>query len=249
MGFVSDVASRIAAIQMSLGFGEDSIETVVEDCVIFRNADDGLEGLGATRCTFRRNIVFDSNPNGTVGGDGNGIKIGVRGGLDNIAYHNISFDNPRDGIDMADTERSVVYNNTLFNNRKKGLRFEASRATIGGATVVNNVVKGSGQNDIVFVNSARVTLLEFNSVSDASNAGTNGFVSTDPLFDNEALVIDTAVPAGKTVFDLRDYILSQVIAKFTLSTSSPLIDNGKVIVGITDGFLGSAPDIGAIESE
>ena len=35
---------------------------------------------------------------------------------------------------------------------------------------------------------------------------------------------------------------------FSLKTSAPAIDSGKPVTGITDGFLGEAPDQGAYES-
>ncbi len=236
-----------------------AIDTVFEDNLSFYNGDDNIDGLAATRCVFRGNIAFGANPENTVDGDGNGIKVGVRGGLDNVVARNIAFDNPRGGIDLADTERAEVYNNTVYNNGEWfGIWFEGTRAQVGGMRVLNNVCKHNGtlagRSDIGVLSGARLLAFDYNSVSDDASGnfapapGPHGFTSTDPGFVNESLTVDTAFPAGLTIPQRLAFIRDQVMDKFSLSPGSPLIDEGTHIPGVTDGFSGAGPDLGAVES-
>lgn len=238
------------------------IENVFEDNIAFGNTDDGIDGVGATRCIYRRNIAFNQNtpltaPNGD--GDGNGIKIGVRGGLDNVFAHNISFSNNRAGIDGADTERPLFYNNTVYDNVWFGIWLEGSRATAGGARFLNNVGKNNAlsgsQGDIGVLGNTNVVQFDYNCVFDdnqhnwAEGPGANGLVSTNPLFNDEILVINTNFPAGLTIPQKHAFIRNQVVQKLGLAPASPLIDEGTIVPGITDGYLGAAPDRGALESD
>ncbi len=237
-----------------------AIDTVFEDNLSFYNGDDNIDGLAATRCVFRGNIAFGANPENTVDGDGNGIKVGVRGGLDNVVARNIAFDNPRGGIDLADTERAEVYNNTVYNNGEWfGIWFEGTRAQVGGMRVLNNVCKHNGtlagRSDIGVLGGVRLEVYDYNCVSDdtsgnfAPDPGPHGYASTDPGFLNEALVIDTSFPSGLTIPERLAFIRDQVVEKLSLSPGSPAIDRGVAIPGTTDGFHGTAPDLGAIESQ
>jgi parallel beta-helix repeat protein len=236
-----------------------TIETTVQENISFRNADDNYDGLGATRGVFVGNIAFQANPENTIDGDGNGMKVGVRGGLDNLVARNIAFDNPRGGIDMADTERAKVYNNTVFHNGEWfGIWFEATRAQAGGMRVLNNICRHNGtlggRSDIGRLTGVRLLAYDHNCVSDdasgsfAPPAGPNGFVSTDPLFTNESLVVDTVFPAGLTIPERLAFIRAQVYEKLSLTVGSPVIDRGAAIPGVTDAFAGGAPDLGAIEA-
>ena len=131
------------------GFGARyAVDCILEDSIGFRNVDDNVDFIGATRCIVRHNIAFNADPENTPNGDGNGIKIGVRGGLDSIAHHNICFGNRRGGLDMADTERAQAYNNTCVNNDKWfGIWFEAGRSK-QGVRVQNNIVSGNPKASI-----------------------------------------------------------------------------------------------------
>ncbi|MFO0840741.1 MAG: Ig-like domain-containing protein [Phycisphaerae bacterium] len=264
------IAARYCTVRRCIAYDNDvrpessngiqpryAIECLFEDNIAFRNADDNIDGVGSTRCTYRRNIAFDANPNHTAQGDGNGIKIGVRGGLDNTVYGNISFDNPRAGFDMADSERSLFYNNTVLNAGWFGVWFEAVRATTGGQTVYNNVVKNGGRQGDIGHNGAatRVIAFDYNSVADANNhnwalpPGSHGRINTDPLFTNEALTVDVNFPpSATTVAAKHAYIKNQVLSKLGLAANSPLIDQALPLAGVNDVFLGAGPDTGAIES-
>ncbi len=236
------------------GFGARyAIQCVFEDNIAFRNTDDGFDLLGATRCTARGNIAFDANPYDTVNGDGNGIKIGVRGGLENVAYFNISFDNPRGGLDLADTERPVVINNTAFNNRDWfGIWTEAGRSSIGG-DFRNNISVNNPKGDMGFNGSVAVHRNNHNLMSDDnshnwSRDGANNLIGAEPQFLNENLQIDTDFPAGLTIKQKHEFIRAQVYEKLGLETSSPAVDTAEIVEDMNEDFAGEAPDRGAVES-
>ncbi|NOT02892.1 MAG: hypothetical protein HOP29_20010 [Phycisphaerales bacterium] len=234
------------------------IQNYYEDNIAFDNVDDGFDGAGATRCVYRGNIAFRNDPQNTAGGDGNGIKIGVRGGLDNILIRNIAFDNRRAGIDMADTERPIVYSNTSVNNGWFGIWFEGARAGIGGIGLANNLCKGNAvggdQGDIGKLGEINVLWSDFNGISDENNhnwavpAGPATLIDINPQFTNEPLVIQTAFPPGLTIRQRLDFIRNQVVQKLSLRPNSPAVNRGAVIDTVTVPYMGSAPDIGAIES-
>ncbi len=231
-----------------------AIECVIEDNIAFHNGDDNYDELGATRCTVRNNIGFAANPYATPDGDGNGMKIGVRGGLDNRVYHNVLFDNPRAGIDMADTERAEVYNNTCFNNGWFGLWIEGVRACTGGTRVLNNICNANTQGDIGALPACSIVHLDYNCVSDANNhnwarpAGPNGFVGMTAGFANPQMTIDTDFPPGLTIPQRLAYVRDQVHGKLRLKMGCACVDSGAEIPGITEGYLGHGPDRGGIES-
>ncbi len=225
----------------------------IEDCILFRNADDGMDVLGSTRCLVKGNIVFKNNHLNVPNGDGNGIKIGVRGGLDHIVYNNTSFDNKRGGIDMADTERAIVFNNTTVGNGLWfGLWFEGGRSTTGH-TVFNNVSCFNPKADIG--RSGHVIMASFlsNLMSDnndhnwAPDIDETSLINTDPLFLDLDLAIDTNFPATMSIPQKMQFIRSQVIEKFSLSGDSPANDIGTVLPGLSTEYLGAGPDLGAIE--
>lgn len=247
-----------------------AVECVIEDCIGYSNNDDIIDLLGATRCIVRRSIGF--NP-GVGGGNGNGCKIGARGGLDHLLHHNIFFNCPADGIDTADSMRAQLYNNTCFNNGGYGIFVDADGQRIAtaqfGHIILNNICKRNfpdglggfqnmGQHDW-----AVIAIADRNCVAggwahpSAIPQGANS-IAVDPQFANDALVggqlvINTTFPDGLTIPQKMAFIRDQVAAKLRLLTTSPCKNTGVVIPGITDeDAIGAAPvgvpDMGALEA-
>ncbi len=267
----TDVGARYVTIRRCLAYDNRLIDEhsdgfacryandcVFEDNIGFGNADDNFDFLGATRCIIRGNIAFDADPENTPDGDGNGIKIGVRGGLDNLVHHNIAFDNPRAGIDMADTERSKVYNNTCYNNGWFGIWFEGARARERGVEVANNIVygnNGGGSNaEMGAVGGMTVTLADYDFFGDANNhnwaiqSGSHSIMSTDPRFIEPGRTISRLISPDASPVQKLQFYRDQVRAKLGLRSNSPAVDAGRTIQGITQNPLGDGPDMGAFES-
>jgi Right handed beta helix region len=72
----------------------------------------------------------------------------------------------------------------------------------------------------------------FTNIKTYNNLSNKGFVGTD-LQNN----LETSSP----------FFLNAAEGNFQLQSSSPARDRGRVISGITDGYIGSAPDVGAYE--
>lgn len=245
------------------GFGmRYAIDCTIRNNVSFRNGDDNFDMLGATRLIMTNNVSFDANPSHSGDGDGNGMKVGVRGAVDCVVAYNISYNNYRMGLDMGDSERSKVYNNTFVHNGEGhangfGLWFEGPRA-IGKHIVLNNILKDNGLNsargDFGAEADVRFGTVDYNSISDGNDnnfagpLGPHSRKNSNPRFANENLAINTSFPAGLTIPQRLEFIRNQVRQKFTLAADSPLIDAGTRIEGINDTFQGAGPDIGAVES-
>lgn len=234
-------------------------DCIVRDNVSFRNVDDNFDMLAATRLIVVGNIAFNCNPWHTDGGNGNGIKVGVRGALDCVVVDNIAFNNWRMGIDMADAERSRVYHNTLFGNGHEhgngfGLWFEGDDADQGGQTIVNNLVwdNGSASNDrsdIGARDSVRLLECDYNLVGIqrgfAVPVGAHGLLGKDPRLPSAAgFDIDTTALLAKPHEERLQFLREKAWSLATPGAGSPAIDAGKKIPGINDA---NAPDIGAVE--
>lgn len=238
-----------------------TVDCTIRNNVAFRNADDNYDMLGATRMTFTGNIAFAADPNDLDDADGNGIKIGVRGGLDNLVVDNITFDNDRMGIDMGDTERARVFHNTIVNNGDGhpngfGLWFEGGRSATGH-TVMFNILKGNGKNtsrgDYGVDRQVRVATSDGNSISDGNDnnfagpSGPHDRIGDNVAFPNESMAIDTNFTAGMSIDERLEWIRSQVRRKFALAENSPLRGAAFVIPGVNDDVTSTGRNWGAVQ--
>lgn len=211
-----------------------AIECNFLENIAYGNTDDNFDELGSTRCVIRGNMAWDANPEDTVDGDGNGIKVGVRGGLYNEIVGNISFANERAGIDVADTELARVAHNACVNNEWIGIWFEGVRATTGGHTILNNACKNNTVADIAFNSPGSHPIAEkdYNIVADDNDhnwavaAGANGSISTDPDWVNDTPTIDTDHSSYSTIAEKWEFLRNQVHTAFSPDTGSPMVEEG-----------------------
>ncbi len=238
-----------------------TVDCIVRNNVAFRNADDNYDMLGATRMTFTGNIAFAADPDDLDDADGNGIKIGVRGGLDCLIADNITFDNDRMGIDMGDTERGRVFHNTIVNNGDGhpngfGLWFEGGRSATGHQ-VMFNIIKDNGHNtsrgDYGTDKHVGVALSDANSISDANDhnfagpSGPHDRIKDSGMFPNEGMVIDTNFAANMTIDQRLASIRSQVRQKFKLAAGSPMRGATYIIQGVNDDVTSEDRHWGAVQ--
>jgi hypothetical protein len=167
--------------------------------------------------------------NGTKGnGDGNGFKTG--GSDDKLLKHNaiykncISVGNVTDGFDHNSNRGNVtIYNCSAYDN---GKNYSFSNTNpLAKLTIKNSNALGA-------FGSINATVLDI-----TNNSWQNGIVTTENDFEsiNYAQLLNSRKPDGS----LPD------VTFFHLKAGSGLIDKG-VNVGLP--FNGSAPDIGAFES-
>ncbi|MGD8914879.1 MAG: right-handed parallel beta-helix repeat-containing protein, partial [Candidatus Thiodiazotropha sp.] len=205
-------------------------------CRAWNNLDDGFDGYlrGANNVTttYENTWVIRNGylKDGSLGaGDGNGFKTG--GSDDKDLKHNAVFintiaaGNAVDGYDHNSNRGKVTIYNAIAHDNGRNINFssknQASKLTI------KNTISIGGSNSL----QASSTDIEANSWQDGRSAEESDFVSMD---------IDELLKPRKADGSLPD------VKYFKLVDDSELIDAG-VDVGLP--YNGSAPDIGAFESE
>jgi hypothetical protein len=205
-------------------------------CRAWNNLDDGFDGYlrGANNITttyenswaIRNGYLKD----GSLGaGDGNGFKTG--GSDDKDLKHNAVFTNTIaagnavDGYDHNGNRGKVTIYNAIAHNNGKNINF-SSKNTASKLTIKNTISMGA--TDSLKASSTDITN---NSWQDGRSATSSDFSSVD---------IDQLLEARKSDGSLPD------VDYFKLVNGSDMIDAG-VNVGLP--YNGSAPDIGAFESE
>jgi|GEM_PF-1945967 len=244
------------------GFGTRyATHCIIKDNIAFGNADDNFDLLGGTHLTVTGNIAFNGNPENTEAGDGNGIKVGVRGGLDCLVAFNISFDNRRMGLDMGDTERGRVFHNTIVNNGDAhgngfGMWFEGGRSS-SGHQVMFNILQGNGLNtsrgDYGAARHVSFVASDYNSMSDshshnfAGPSGSHDRVGDNVEFVNADAAISPLFTKGMSITQRMNLVRQQVRNKFKLAPGSPLRGSATVVGGVNDGVTRPGSHWGAVQ--
>jgi hypothetical protein len=205
-------------------------------CRAWNNLDDGfdgyLRGSDNVTTTYERCWVVRNGylKDGSLGaGDGNGFKTGGSDKKDlkhnAVLINTIAAGNAVDGYDHNSNRGTVIIHNAIAHDNKRNINFssknQASKLTI------KNTISIGGRDSFV----AGSTDIKANSWQNGRSATKSDFVSMD---------IDELLKPRKADGSLPD------VEYFKLNKGSDLIDAG-VDVGLP--YNGSAPDIGAFESE
>jgi hypothetical protein len=205
-------------------------------CRAWNNLDDGFDGYlrGADNVTttYEKCWVIRNGylKDGSLGaGDGNGFKTGGSDKKDlkhnAVLINTIAAGNAVDGYDHNSNRGTVIIHNAIAHDNKRNINFssknQASKLTI------KNTISIGGRDSFV----AGSTDIKANSWQNGRSATKSDFVSMD---------IDELLKPRKADGSLPD------VEYFKLNKGSDLIDAG-VDVGLP--YNGSAPDIGAFESE
>jgi hypothetical protein len=215
---------------------------------IYKTGRSGILGHYSEANTITYNTIYDT---GKIGYDLGIIYIDKDGGMEGIpsvfAYNTLHDNNGKGSAIYFDCYTDATYkycgqNYTLHHNIIYNLTVAWSAAfginggdsSLGGRNLkfynnsTYNVPQSTGSYDGAGTNYSNIEFKN-NIATAAWNNGTmiptmaNNFTSGDPLYTN--------LSAGD----------------FSLQSTSPAVDAGTIIPGITDGYYGSAPDIGAIE--
>ncbi len=205
---------------------------VFRGCRAWGNSDDGwdfyesqneviLDSCWSFANGF--NIWGDSN----YQGDGNGFKVGGNYiPTHHLLMNCVAFDNRGKGFDQNHNTAGVtILNCTGIGNQNKNFSFPEV-PTIGVDSLVNNLSYEGGSSNSIESSSIQVT------------NSWNGFTVTN----NDFISLDTSLA---TIARNSDSSLTET-SLFRLISNSPLVNAG-TNVGIA--YVGSAPDIGAFESE
>ena len=142
----------------------------------------------------------------------------------------------------ADGTNGIMHHNLAWNCESGGIMVKGDNHKIYNNTVLNS---GSKNDIIVFqVNSGdhASTIVKNNAADKIANHRTNNVAIDFGTYTNNWNGYDESVTLNSILTDTTNN-------DFSPGTSSPLIDAGSVVSGITDQYTnnGSAPDIGAYE--
>ncbi|MFC7229688.1 right-handed parallel beta-helix repeat-containing protein [Salinirubellus salinus] len=201
--------------------------TVIEDCLIHHNSDDGIDLKGSSDggsnpdqpALLRRVVCYRNGRDlsGSIVGDGNGFKMGD---LDkSTGGHRleqcVAFENETRGIGNPGIDIGVeVINCTAYNNGSQNLYLSSG----GVHRIVNTLGKGGGGWDLKIGSEAEVVTCNWNSSE-------SGNFNADPV---DFRSVDVSSP---------DFL--------RLPDGSPYIDAG---TDVSIPYNGSAPDLGAFET-
>ncbi|HBE43318.1 MAG TPA: hypothetical protein DDW27_19380, partial [Bacteroidales bacterium] len=214
---------------------EGTINTV-KGCRFYRNGDDGLdlwnnegvvviEGCWAWQNGYREDGF-------TTGGDGAGFKLGATETANYSVYkriltNNLSVSNRNFGITQnAATCKMFICNNTLYDNKQKGIYFSASWGD--AQHMIRNNISYKNMTDAAI--GIKLPIVDHNSWQPGFTVTNQDFKSVDPT---------QLVRPRKSDGSLPD------IDFMHLATGSDLIDTG---IDVGRPYLGKAPDLGAFET-
>jgi hypothetical protein len=177
-----------------------------------------------------------------------------------LVHHNILKHTKQKGITINGLRDSQVLNNTLY-----GMNERAGGDYRGMITVSGDVADLRIHNNVFYGQVDPATGLVLSCVTFTGGAEAGAVLDYNlyyQLFDTQRIVTtgsswrmgDWEDYRGATGWDTHSpapadpQFADPLADDFHLLPGSPAIDRGLVVPGITDGYLGSAPDLGAVES-
>ena len=174
-----------------------------------------------------------------------------------LIHHNVLKQSGTRSISLDGLTNVQVYNNTFYGNNVNATTFEHIKITPNcvNVKIKNNIfyqtTNGTNWYDVWVGAPGIITEMNYNlhyhALAGPKVYGLSGgasYTQAQWATYKSATGFDANSPApGNPLF-----AGTGVRASFTLNPGSPAIDVGQVIPGITDGFSGSAPDLGALES-
>lgn len=215
---------------------------------------------------FRNNFIWDNPQDDPQNSPNDFTSMGIYLAAEEATFsnfsvhHNILKYTKQKGLILNNVQDTIVANNTFYNMNERAGGEYRGMITVSGEPrnlqILNNLFWGSVPQDLL--------VLSFITFSGTSEVGvtvnhnlyyheiaTQRIVSINSL--GSYRMDDWSAYQTETGFDANSphpanpLLSSPETNDFTLLSNSPAIDAGVVIPGITDGFTGVAPDIGAVE--
>ena len=246
-----------------LGIKAHGENMIIDHCLIEGNVGNGVY-MGNMYQKYDAHANNIKLTNSIIRGSDLGISISQD--PYNILIENITFEDNQGGTIFIKNEVGTIF---AFNGTPKDILIKGStfRENIGGIDIGMNWQTPSPENITIAYNlfydnvgnpidvAKGIDIKIYNNVF-YSNAGSYDFEShSNASFDarNNLLEdgIDTGSSSSYTIANNMDredaFFVSSIDRDFHLVSGSSPIDAGVHIPGITDGYEGSAPDIGAFE--
>lgn len=213
---------------------ENCHDNIVEDNEIYNTAGAGsgqIDDRGFDNI-IRRNIVRDSSTGaGIYPGDGT------------VVYRNRIYGNAGNGIKISVGASPLIYNNTVYGNGDSGLETTSTAGT--AIDVRNNIFQDNTGEEIYEVNSNQLATFDYNFVYKTTPAAL--FYRNTVQYSSNA-DYTTATGRNGNGSDSDPELNNPASDDFTTGNVAPVVDAGVAIAPYTDGYEGSAPDIGWYET-
>ena len=238
------------------GRSDDDNHNVVSQCTVYGAGNIGIL-YGGRANTIEYNHVFDT---GRACRDIAAVHSGGVRAMGSVAHHNWVHDSTELGLRGDDQTRGLTFHHNVIWNCRRGMIMKgnlnnvyhntvlvdpkADRAT---ASVVipkraepkkwwtrNPTLPVQNEDTLVFNNAAYLIADRGNTPIPASDRVSHNVILPRDLLGVFAGASKEALASG--TFDLRP------------APSSPLIDAGRLVPGITNEYHGKAPDVGAYEA-
>jgi hypothetical protein len=142
------------------------------------------------------------------------------GTSDYIFYRNIFYSNHMTGLKINSPFHHLVYNNTSYNTSRYAVRYK-----------------------------------DFASTRDMASDRPDGAELVNNLMTCNNITLDSGDPIERNPYSARNYdplinnpnYVDEDAQDFRLTANSAARDKGSVLAGVTDGYEGEAPDLGALE--
>lgn len=216
----------------------------------------GFEIYGASGVAMSGNVIYDDQTILETGKSAGDLDCPGNSFTRNVAYggNDKSTSVPLGpqvlGLQLRCAQDMLIANNTFYDLDSFFYRIAYDSRFAGsfaGLRILNNVNEGpSGHAKIYALGTGIVAGLEIDFNLDDSGSAPVATIDGQPSAHGVADLAD------RTTFGDHDVgtgarMVNPLRRSFTLTRSSPAVDRGTIIAGVTSGFHGKAPDIGAKE--
>ncbi|NOZ23976.1 MAG: right-handed parallel beta-helix repeat-containing protein, partial [Planctomycetes bacterium] len=225
-------AGYMGSVKSSLSLRR-AVGAVVRRCTIFRGGRDLIGHGGAKRIRIEYNDIHhanllnnDSGATYSWGTDGEGSVIAHNWVHDNMGSHTV-------GIYLDNFSRNyVVHHNVVWNNSSSGIRLNSDSLN---NLICNNTLRGNREPFGVYTYAAYTPTQKGTRI--LNNLVIGRLRRTDPRMFVQGELAPEISHNGAYAIEKNG----------VPSEGSGAIDAGMVVAGVTDGYKGKAPDIGAYE--
>lgn len=210
----------------------------------------GFEIFGASDLTITENVIWD-NKHVMETGTADGLQCNNNRFTRNVAYAASSAPGYAHGLLFACMSNSLVANNTLrgFDQAAVNVVFSPGypfQGSLDGLKLRNNIFVSDGPNVYYFDNVPSTVSIDRNYLWNRGGTRLAYVVGT-------GTVSSLANLRSATGFDNNSFLgdpgfLNLGANDYHLLSASPAIDKGWTVTGVTEGYLGPAPDIGRYET-
>ncbi len=222
---------------------------IIKHNKIFNNQNDGIYFSGSAR----DNQIIDNSIYSNID---SGINLDAAGANRNLIISNsIWGENQKFGISIEDAKDNEIYRNIIWKNKNSGISIIGIASNI---KIINNSIYGSLNQEGIFWDNTSGGIVYNNIIlSNGDSVNSYGIRNNGAgtvIVDYNNIYGNFAGPTNNGSFicgsnnKFTDPLLETTSSFTLMSFLSPSLDSGMIIPGISDIYIGTGPDMGAIES-